>query len=152
MKEEDKKKFSLLMRRLRVTFPTSLNDKDESLRADVYWEEFKNTSIEKFESAVNEAIGALSFFPKPAELWEFIKQQDRYEYLQDQASMADLHKIDWQEPTKKGREIAIKLMNELKNRWKIEDEQKEKERTEQFEKRRKELKKQAKLLKEKEVT
>ena len=70
------------MRRLRVTFPMNLNDKDEALRGEVYWEEFKAIPIEGFEFAVNKAINSLSFFPKPIELREFIWERNEIEYRQ----------------------------------------------------------------------
>ena len=68
------------MRRLRVTFPMNLNDKDEALRGEVYWEEFKNIDIDKFEYAIGKAINSLSFFPKPIELHEFIWEKNEIEY------------------------------------------------------------------------
>ena len=60
----------------------NLNDKDEALRGEVYWEEFKATSIEGFELAVSKAINSLSFFPKPIELQEFIWERNEIEYRQ----------------------------------------------------------------------
>jgi hypothetical protein len=135
------------MRRLRVTFPTSLSDKDEALRGEVYWEEFNRIGIEAFEYAVKESIGALSFFPKPNELWEFIDALRRNQYLSHQAEMPELPKIGWQEPTEEGRRIAKEIIGELYNTWGEQDKKREQERAEKFEKNREHLKKQAKLIK-----
>lgn len=93
------------MRRLKVTFPTNLNDKDEALRAEVYWEEFLETSIEHFEKAVNKAMAECTFFPKPVELYEFITFEANIKYLQSQKVEPD-HQLEWMEPTQEGKTLA----------------------------------------------
>lgn len=129
-----------------MTFPTSLNEKDEALRAEVYWEEFKRVGIDEFEYGVSECIGSVSFFPKPTELWEVIRRERHQEYLSHQASMPELPRIEWMEPTEEGKRIASGMMGGLFAKWKQEDELNEKKRQEEFEKKRAILKKQAKLL------
>jgi hypothetical protein len=131
------------MRRLRVTFPTNLNDKDEALRAEVYWEEFKNLSMHYFEMAVNEAISSCLFFPKPSELYDFINPKRDSEIMAERTKKA----IEWMEPTEEGKRIAIEMIGELHNNWKRQDEKTEQERKERFERNRERLRKQAKLLK-----
>jgi hypothetical protein len=148
MKEEDRKKFKLLMRRLKVTFPSNLSEQDEALRAEVYWEEFKTTAIERFEHSVLQAISSLSFFPKPAELHEFISQKSIQEYLEH---VRIEHKqpsgyVDYMEPSEEGKKIASEMVSQFLGKLEQQDIESEKERTDRFEKNRAILKKQAKLL------
>ena len=105
MQEKDRKQFAAIMRRLKVTFPTSLDSKDEALRAEVYWEEFSTTLIETFSKAVNDAIAHCSFFPKPTELYEFIKFYAETKYLQGQRVEVD-HQLEWMYPTEEGKALA----------------------------------------------
>ena len=94
-----------------MTFPMNLSEKDEALRAEVYWEEFKNTPIERFESAVKQAIGCLTFFPKPAELHELISQDSHKEYLEHKRTEPE--RIEWMEPTEEGKNYAQKMKAQL---------------------------------------
>jgi len=100
------------MRRLRVTFPGNLNEKDEALRAEVYWEEFFPTSIEAFEGAVNKAMSECTFFPKPVELHEFIRFEANNKYLDSQRIEPD-HQIEWMEPTKEGKALAKQYLSKI---------------------------------------
>jgi hypothetical protein len=62
------------MKKLKVSLPSiPLSEKDEAFRTEVFWEEFKDVAIEAFEIAVKKATSDLSFFPKPVELWGYIK-------------------------------------------------------------------------------
>ena len=103
------------MRKLRVTFPTSLNDKDEALRGEVYWEEFKFCSIDIFEKAINEAIGICNFFPKPIELRGFINEFCQLEYLKNNLNeqFFQIEYIKTKEEIQKEQEIAKKCLDEL---------------------------------------
>jgi hypothetical protein len=85
------------MRRLRVTFPTSLSEKDEALRTEVYWEEFRGTTIEDFTKGVREAISKCGFFPKPSELWEYIKPSwiEESKYLEESTRKCLGHSEEW---------------------------------------------------------
>lgn len=125
-----------------MTFPMNLNDKDEALRGEVYWEEFKHMPMEYFEMSVNEAISSCAFFPKPAELHEFVDAEKDRKSLGTKTREA----IDWMKPTEEGKKIAIQMIGELHDTLKKQDEKAEKERAEKFEKNRAVLKKQAKLL------
>lgn len=112
MKEEDRKKFALLMRRLKVTFPSNLSDKDEALRAEVYWEEFSNTSIHNFEKAITSAVGKCTYFPKPTELYEFIRFEANTRYLEGQKVEPD-HQLEWMMPTQEGKALAKEYLSKI---------------------------------------
>jgi hypothetical protein len=96
------------MRRLRVTFPTSLNEKDEALRAEVYWREFAGVSYKAFESAVLKALGSCSFFPKPKELHDFIQAESERKWLEDRSRL-----LQWMEPNEEGKKVALEMMSQL---------------------------------------
>lgn len=130
------------MRRLRVTFPTSLNEKDEALRAEVYWQEFKNVSMDYFEQSVNEAVGSCTFFPKPAELHEFMNVYINQRSLETSTREA----IEWMKPTEEGKQIAKEIIGDLYKTWDEQDRKEAEERAIRFERNRAILKKQAKLL------
>lgn len=127
------------MRRLRVTFPTNLADKDEALRTDIYWEEFQTININEFESAVNEAIKSLSFFPKPIELYNFIRQNAELKYTQNQLEYKE-------EPISPER--AKQILSEIQKIIGSKEENLkpflEREKAKEFEEKREKLKKQIK--------
>jgi hypothetical protein len=119
-----------------VTFPTNLSEKDEALRAEVYWEEFSNWKIEKFAEAVKEAISSCRFFPKPSELREFFVRpawKTEMEYLEKSAQ--DFLKLPWisQERAEeilsnvKESDDYKKIMEETESKPTIQDEEKAKE-------------------------
>ncbi len=128
------------MRKLKVTFPSNLSEEQEALRAQVYWDEFKSISIDRFEFAINSVIGDLKFFPKPAELWEALRSPSQSE--------SEPKRIDWAEPTEQGRQVARECINFLLNNIGEKEEKDKKEREKRFEQRRSELRKQAKTLME----
>ncbi len=138
------------MRKLRVTFPLNLNDKDEALRGEVYWEEFKNVDIGKFEFAINECIKKILFFPKPFELHELIDQRNSEEYLEHHATRDEILKIEWIEPTEEGKRIAREFLQGLVNKWENDKKLKpclEGKKAKEFEEKRKIAKEKVKLLK-----
>ena len=100
------------MRRLKVTFPNNLNDKDEALRAEVYWEEFSTTSIQAFEKAANKAMSEYTFFPKPVELHQFIRFEANKKYLESQKIEPD-HQLEWMIPTEEGKALAKKYLGQI---------------------------------------
>ncbi len=132
------------MSKLKVTFPNSLTTQEEAIRAQVYWEEFKAKTIEDFEFAVNDTIGSLTFFPKPTELHDIIRAEADKKYKYEDP----IKKIDWNEPTEQGRQIARECLNFVLNRIGEREAEEKKEHGKRFEQRRSELKKQAKTLME----
>jgi hypothetical protein len=100
------------MRRLKVTFPINLNEKDEALRAEVYWEEFLNTSIENFEKAIIRALGECTYFPKPTELREFIRFEANTRYLESQ-NIEPNYQLEWMMPTEEGKALAKQYLGKI---------------------------------------
>ena len=133
-----------------MTFPINLNDKDEALRGEVYWEEFRNVDIDKFEFAVSQCIKEILFFPKPFELHEFIDQRNREEYLEHHATRDEISKIEWIEPTEEGKRIARDFLQGLVNKWEYDKKLSpslEGIEAKEFEEKRKKAKEKVKLLK-----
>lgn len=136
MKRIDKKRFAVALARMTVALPgMNLSEADIALRADVFWEELEQYSIEQVEEAFKWARGSLHFFPKPVEIIEHIHEQ-----------IPRPKEIGYMEPTSKGREVALKMINELKERWAQEDAEEKRKRDIRFEERKQELKKQNRLL------
>ncbi len=140
------------MRKLRVTFPSNLSDKDEVLRGEVYWEEFKNSSIESFEKGINEAISSCNFFPKPIELREFIDEFNRIKYLESipHEEFRQIEYVKTEEEIQKEREISKMCLEELyKKLFKKEELSPtlKGKRAEEFERNRKKAKEKLKQLK-----
>jgi hypothetical protein len=115
----------------------NLSPEEEAIRIDVFWEELQQYSIEELEESFQWARRHLDFFPKPIDI---------IGYIQREGNIQKREEIEWMEPTKKGREAALKIFKELRERWDKEDKEVKKKRDDLFEDRRKELKKQAKLL------
>lgn len=140
MKPQDRKKFLGVMAKARVTLPgPNLTDDEKTIRTDVFWDVLSIYPIEKVEEAFRRAMSELKFFPTPSEIIAFISEDYESEYQKKQ--------IEWMGPTEDGRKKALELINELKGRWMEEEAKREKKRAELFDAKRKELKKQIKLLK-----
>ena len=126
----------------------NLNDKDEALRGEVYWEEFRNMDIDKFEYAIGRAIKSLSFFPKPIELHESIWERNEIEYRQKNKVDLIEHKEceDFVSP-----ERAREILSEIKKIIGSKDEKLkpylEGKEAKEFEEKRKKAKEKVKLLK-----
>lgn len=121
----------------------NLSLEEEAIRVDVFWEELESYSIEQVEEAFQWARGSLGFFPKPIEITKHINEEA---YLKYQTNHKP-EQIEWMEPTEKGKELALKMFSELKDKWNKEDREVKKKRDQLFEQRKKKLKKQAKFLK-----
>ena len=106
------------MRKLRVIFPLNLNDKDEALRGEVYWEEFKTSSIEAFDKSILEAIRLCKFFPKPHELWEFIDEFNRIKYSESipREEFRQIEYVKTEEEIQEEKEVAKKCLIDLKEK------------------------------------
>jgi len=128
-----------------VTFPSNLSQQDEALRAEVYWEEFSGVSIDSFESAVNQAIGEYSFFPKPNQIRELINFSVDQKRLEHETAEFNRELLPWLEPTPVGKEEAKKLLTELFNKLDPKP-QLEGDRASEFERKRKIAKEKAKQL------
>lgn len=128
----------------KVTLPgINLSDEEEAIRVDAFWEELQGYSIELVEEVFRWARGSLVFFPKPVELTDHLAQEARLRY---QSKREELESIEWMEPTEQGRALAVKIMSDLKEKWKKEDLEIEAKRGVAFEKNREKLRKQAKQL------
>lgn len=127
-----------------MTFPSNLNQQDEALRAEVYWEEFSDTSISNFENAVNKAIGEFSFFPKPHQLRELMNFQSEQRYLTNE-TIDFHHQLPWFEKTPVGREEAKKFLTEIFEKLETKP-QLEGDMATEFERKRKIAKEKAKQL------
>jgi hypothetical protein len=105
-------------------------------------------SIDKFERAVNEAIGSCLFFPKPTELHELAYPASNMINSIDTKGLTwpDRPLLDYMEPSEEGKKIASEMVSQFLGKLEQQDIESEKERTDRFEKNRAILKKQAKLL------
>lgn len=141
MKPQDRKRFLGVMAKARVALPggSSLTDDEKAIRTDVFWDILSVYPIERVEKAFRRAMGELKFFPAPSEIIGFISEDYESEYQKKQ--------IEWSEPPEDVKRKVLKLLSELKDRWKEEEAVKEKKRAELFEAKRKELKQQTRLLK-----
>lgn len=143
LNDQDKKRFLMALTKTKVSLPgVTLSREEEAIRIDVFWEELHGYPIEQVEEAFRWARGSLAFFPKPVELTDHIAEEAKLKYLRSQPK-----KIEWMEPSEEGELLAHKTVSELFGRWKKEDEQRERDRAERFEKNRENLKKQTRLLK-----
>jgi len=66
---ENKKKFAEMMEACGVVFDRQITEP----LADIYWSVLKKHTDEEIQEAFTKAIHACKFFPKPAELLEFIE-------------------------------------------------------------------------------
>lgn len=136
----------LAISKTRVSLPgINLDPKEQALRDEVFWEELESYPIEKIEKAFRRARRELKFFPKPAEIIGFILEEDEMKFQQRQVVSGD-YQLAWMSPTKEGKEMAAKMIQELQDRWEKEDREKKREKDKEFEESRKRLKKQAKLI------
>jgi hypothetical protein len=135
------------MERARVILPaqTKLSVAEETLRIDVFWEALKNHSIESVINAFERGFKEFKWFPRPAEIIDFISDESQRNYSENQKIDSD-HQLQWMDPNEQGRVQAKELFEKLYSRWDDEEAEMEKLRNQRFEERRKELKKQAKLL------
>lgn len=126
----------------------NLTEEEVALRVDVFWETLGKNSIEQVEEAFQWARESLPFFPKPVELTDHITRESNEKYLRDHPKKGDEeYLISWMEPSEEGKKLAIEMFDDLKKRWAKEDEEKAAQRRIEFERRRRQLKKQARLLK-----
>lgn len=121
---------------------TELKPEEETIRLAVFWETLKDYPIESVEAAFERAFRELKWFPRPADIIEFIQEYENENYQKE----SEYLKIEWMEPTEEGREMAKKFLNELMEKLEEKERKADRERVINFEKRREELKKQAKLL------
>jgi len=99
------------------------------------------------EDALAWARRSLVYFPKPVELIEWIKEEKRSRYNREHP-LYDTKAIEWKEPTEDGRRIALQVIKELYEKWEKKEKAEVAEREGLFHKKRDELKKQARLMRE----
>jgi hypothetical protein len=117
-----------------------LSTEEEALRLDVFWEVFKNTSIERFEAGVKEVMDVCKWFPSPAEFRELIvPQMPQVSDRKVELMIEDKNRIS--------PERAKEILKELYEKWETEDKTIEAKRIKDFEDQRKLLLKQAGLIK-----
>jgi hypothetical protein len=124
----------------------NLSPEEEAIRIDVFWEELQSYPIDQVEEGFLWARGSLTFFPKPVEIIDHIGKEAQRRF--------ELHgpkQIEWMAPTEEGKAAAMKAITQMRERWDKEDQEAKKKRDRLFEQRRKELKKQAKLLERRDV-
>jgi hypothetical protein len=146
MKEEDRKRFLVLMARMKVSLPSQMNlsVKEEALRADVFWEALKYASIEDVTMGIERACNELKWFPPPIEIENFIYEHNHQKYLRNQSERQE--QIEWMEPTEAGKVKAKELIQSFYDKLNREDIEAENGRIDRFQQRRIELKKQAKVI------
>jgi hypothetical protein len=122
----------------KVSLPgMNLSPEEEAIRVDVFWKELQVYQVDKVEKAFEIASKRLKFFPTLSDILDFLSEED--EFKEDQEL------LEWK-PSEEGKEKARELLRNLKERWKREDEEREKKRAVEFEKSRKKLQAQAKLI------
>jgi hypothetical protein len=90
----------------------NLNHEEQALRDQVFWELLENYSIEIVEMAFERARNELGFFPKPAEIIEFIRFEGENKYLQGQSVEPD-HQLEWMYPTEEGKALAKEYLTNI---------------------------------------
>jgi len=136
------------MARVKVTLPsqTSLTIEEEALRMDVFWEALKDYDIEFIVEAFRETLETLKWFPRPSDIIEAIDQTLEIRHRKNAGA------IEWKEfeqcrqPTDEEIQTTRNLLSRLFAKWNSEDTDAKRDRTERFEKRRTELKRQAKTM------
>lgn len=126
-----------VMTQMRITLPgPTLTNDERMLRTEVFWNTLQSYSIDSIEKAATKAIARLHFFPTPSEIIDIISIGD------EEGSEKFL---EWT-PTEEGKQKAREFVQRLEDKWAKQDEEKEKIRKVEFEKRRKILQGQKKLL------
>jgi hypothetical protein len=68
MEKSEFKGFLSIMNRAAIAFDVELSEQ----RQKVYWDIFKQYSVGEFSGAMNQVVRSCKFFPKPAEILEFM--------------------------------------------------------------------------------
>ena len=138
-------RFLMAISKTRVSLPgMKLTDEEEAIRTDVFWEELQGNSIEKVEEAFKWVRGNLKYFPQPIEIIEHIRVVNEYEYAQGRGQ--DVQRIEWMQPSEKGKEIATAMLRELQDKWEEDERKKQVVREEKFKERKRILENQKKML------
>lgn len=68
MENEDRKEFLNIINKTAILYDAELKKE----KIDIYWDIFKEYSLEEFKDAMNQAVRSCKFFPKPAEIIELM--------------------------------------------------------------------------------
>jgi hypothetical protein len=148
VKKQDEKRFLLLISKLAIAFREKVSEEHGRLYAE-YLKEFP---IEKIEKAVDRAIKELKWFPKIAELRDFILDDFEYDYLESQSKVKEIQTesgmgfSEISHNKEQEIEVARKFLEELHGKWERQEQEEERDRVIRFEERRERLRKQAKML------
>lgn len=132
------------MRRAKVSLPTQtkLSLPEEALRIDVFWEALKGHSLQNVTTAFEGAFKELKWFPTPSDILDSICETARLNHHQELESQ----RLEWMEPTEKGRQHAKDIISAMFAKWDEEDRREKAARDEKFENNRARVKKHAQFF------
>ncbi len=143
MEKKDRNRFKLAIDKTALILPSqNLDPKEKTLRIEVFWETFEYYKIDNVEEAFKWAREELKFFPTPKDLIDHLILKANTDYLENKKH----DQLPWIEPTEAGKIKAKEIVKTLFDKWDEEDIENQKKKAVEFEKRRAELKEQARKM------
>lgn len=149
MEKKDRERFGLAMNKIRVSLPgPNYDEKERVLRTEVFWEELKSYDISNVEGALDSARRELKFFPTPSDIIDRLNPVDPRtlpDYWPERKGIENKEKPLSRDEAKVFLQKIYDYVSKNSDELRADE---VRDRKERFEKRREELKRQAKLLKE----